>query len=1256
MGIVKGDNSLFFSTGLDNSGLKQGKFEAVNIIKGLGSKLSKINPFIALSVAAVAAFGIIANEGYKMVKSFESAMAEVRTIANVSDKDFDKLEKSVFGLYKQLGTEPPDKLAKGLYEIIGAGFEAGDALGILEIASKAATAGVTETAVASDGLTTILNAFKLESKDAQAVADIMFATVDRGKISFEELSSQIAVVAPIAAASNISFEEVGAAVATLTKQGTPASVAMTQIRSAIISTNEVLGDGAFKTLSLQEGFQKMYESAEGSQNKLKELAGRIEAVNGIIGIAGPNLKGATGDLDAMAKSAGSVDRSFKTITSTNANQWKIFGNKIKATTKGIGDSVLEMSNNVVGGLNKLIDGNKSVVASLKEHKRKLNDLTFEYNNHNTSAARRKEILAELKEINPAIVSGLGTEKDQYILLNEKLSDYNSLLNSRISLEKELNNIAELTGERNEKKESIYDLGNNADKSIRDINNEFRNGNIKFYESWANKFEEVLKGDFENSFLKLEALTEILYSEGNNTDQRVKNRNITGQIQRDNFGDSAGAKKAFIRYKKEVEELNSSIDAEQSKIDSKRLYDLKGKEDYVISLLKLYRNLDKVSNDIGVDVELIKNSDVKKEVDFIKATNAEIQKIKSITTDQYKANKNIFKESLDSENKQIAEAAEKRKAFFDFKRPPGGDGEDDRTEIERFNDLLNERKKQYESYNNYVNQLGKEAADKEFDTLLTQGANYTEYLRSQLIKFQDNQDKKIAISNAASSGGVGLKPREKLLPVNHLKPAPLVVSIEVDTNSIDAIERRLNELMVNYSKAQTDAERKSIAFKISAGNEKLKAARKHLDAEKDLYENLTRSIESLSFKELRTRIANKKIELEQKLKHEKKYAAQIIKLQGEIEESQAEIGQKSADTITEIGASIGDVSELFRKFGDEDTAELLEQLAGVAEGAAKIAEGVISGNPIAIIQGSLKVLNSALTVEVVSDTAQYEEVIKELEKAIEKLDYAISKSVGTDKISNRKATIEELKELQKQAELAVKAELRARKEVRFLGVRLGDKGSGSGTDPAKLEELAKKIEDAKRKAIELKEQLNELYTGTTETTIVDSIISGLKEGKRSVADFADNFKDLMQDAMLQAFQTKYLEKQIQSFYDAFSKAGADSNFTADEIDSLRSLYNSMIQGAQGDLDAINQILEDSGIGGLGSNDNQQQGLAGAISTITEDTANILAGTINSIRIDVQEGLDVARNSLAHLSQIAQNTSYNKHLEDMALKLKSIDDKL
>ena len=45
---VRGDNSLYFSTGLDNSGLQSGASDAVGIVQNLASSIGAINPFAAL--------------------------------------------------------------------------------------------------------------------------------------------------------------------------------------------------------------------------------------------------------------------------------------------------------------------------------------------------------------------------------------------------------------------------------------------------------------------------------------------------------------------------------------------------------------------------------------------------------------------------------------------------------------------------------------------------------------------------------------------------------------------------------------------------------------------------------------------------------------------------------------------------------------------------------------------------------------------------------------------------------------------------------------------------------------------------------------------------------------------------------------------------------------------------------------------------------------------------------------------------------
>jgi hypothetical protein len=58
------------------------------------------------------------------------------------------------------------------------------------------------------------------------------------------------------------------------------------------------------------------------------------------------------------------------------------------------------------------------------------------------------------------------------------------------------------------------------------------------------------------------------------------------------------------------------------------------------------------------------------------------------------------------------------------------------------------------------------------------------------------------------------------------------------------------------------------------------------------------------------------------------------------------------------------------------------------------------------------------------------------------------------------------------------------------------------------------------------------------------------------------------------------------------------------------------------------------------------LAGAISRgISEDTASLIAGQFNAVRIDVKAQLEAQLAMVDHLFEIAENTRYNKNLEQI-----------
>lgn len=283
--------------------LQAGLARAGSQLKSFGEGVVNIGKKLALAfaggTAALAATMAKAQE-------FNKQIGQITTVSNLS---FSQASAAVRKLSAEFGLAK-EELTKGLYDALSAGIPQENVFDFMATASKTAIAGATTTKEAVDFLTTAINAFKIPAGEADKVADTLFQTVKLGKTTVGELASSFAQVGPLASASGVAFEEVMAAAATLTKQGTPTAQAMTQIRAAITAMNDTLGDGWSSTMTLQEGMQKMADMAGGSQVKLKELTGRVEGMNAILGVTGANAQMAASDLDSVTNAAGAAAEAF----------------------------------------------------------------------------------------------------------------------------------------------------------------------------------------------------------------------------------------------------------------------------------------------------------------------------------------------------------------------------------------------------------------------------------------------------------------------------------------------------------------------------------------------------------------------------------------------------------------------------------------------------------------------------------------------------------------------------------------------------------------------------------------------------------------------------------------------------------------------------------------------------------------------------------------------------------------------------------
>ena len=356
MGIKNRDGALFMATGIDNSGLYEGKREAMGIIKTLASEVTSFDIFSGIGISAATAFAQAAKSSYDFEKEFRKNMLEVATISTQVTDDMTGFMNQVMSITQEIPIKAPEA-AKALYSIVSAGHDGADGMKILEVSAKAAVGRLTETETAADAVTTILNAYKMSAEEAGTVSDQLFTTVRLGKTTFGELGASIAQVAPIAAAYGISIDQVLGAVASLTKQGTPTSQAMTQIRAAIQGTAGELGDAAFQGRTFQEALQLINEKAGGSASKMKEMLGTDEGLAATLALTGKNAKSAASDLGELQNSLGATEAAFEKMKDAADNQLTLLANNVQAYLRPLGEKILKEVSDIAKAFNEAFENN-----------------------------------------------------------------------------------------------------------------------------------------------------------------------------------------------------------------------------------------------------------------------------------------------------------------------------------------------------------------------------------------------------------------------------------------------------------------------------------------------------------------------------------------------------------------------------------------------------------------------------------------------------------------------------------------------------------------------------------------------------------------------------------------------------------------------------------------------------------------------------------------------------------------------------------
>jgi len=215
-----------------------------------------------------------------------------------------------------------------------------------------------------------------------------------------------------------------------------------------------------------------------------------------------------------------------------------------------------------------------------------------------------------------------------------------------------------------------------------------------------------------------------------------------------------------------------------------------------------------------------------------------------------------------------------------------------------------------------------------------------------------------------------------------------------------------------------------------------------------------------------------------------------------------------------------------------------------------------------------------------------------------------------------------------------------------------------TDQEKIEQWQSAIENANAAIYDLNQQYQQILTGTTPETIANAIAEGFRQGLDSAQVFADTFDDMMKNALIDAFKRAIITRNIQEWYRRFAMLSEDG-LSAQDINYLSWVYQNIINLAETEWQAIQQIASQIGLQLTDVSENLDEaesvtGLAGAISGITEETAGLLAGQFQAIRINTVGILNNMESIIIINSEIAENTRYNKYLVNILDRLNNMSE--
>lgn len=361
---------------------------------------------------------------------------------------------------------------------------------------------------------------------------------------------------------------------------------------------------------------------------------------------------------------------------------------------------------------------------------------------------------------------------------------------------------------------------------------------------------------------------------------------------------------------------------------------------------------------------------------------------------------------------------------------------------------------------------------------------------------------------------------------------------------------------------------------------------------------------------------------------------------EAKKATKDVASAVSQSINLVSGTFNAVTAGLQKMGvsmDEETQAILSDLGGIMDGASQVAQGIATGNPLSMIQGSIGLLSSAFDLfnsrdrKAEKQIKKHQEAINKLQNAYKQLEWQIDKALGGEVYKNQRAAIKNMQEQQAHLKASWEAEI-----------------SKKHTDWERVDDFKEQYAELSR---QIEDMIDEISNDLLQTNakdfaneLGDALVEAFGKGEDAAKAMETTVNSVLKNLVLNQLKKNFLETQLQGALDQLEKDmgyWSGDNFIFDGLsDEEIARFKASVGAATANFNNAMQLYEDL-FKEMGLDDTDES-LTGAVKGVSEETADIIAGQMNAIRINQLDMAAIMRQQLQQLNQIAVNTGYNKYL--------------